>query len=835
MARRGPMRRVLIAITTTVAASMLLGAGPAPVGARPGVTPLPADVPLVLGDAAAVGAGSLTGMPSVSGDGRYVVYHGPSQTDVAPAPSDATDAEDGPQMRMSVFLTDRETDESVELISVPEGLRTGDSAMPVISGDGCVVAIVTELALDVFRDDDSGERWDVYRKTLPHCEGGELEDWELVSTRPGTGGIARDDVVVERPTTSRSGTLVAFTHPADHLYEWDGITTVSLVDLTVPGSDPQRSRLVAGMPVDIPDTLFQHAGIDQPVLSDDGERLAYRSDATSDEAVPGWGTGLVEGAAATRQVFVWEVDEPDPFFAVDRSSMTPDGEPSSTGASEPSISRDGTVVAFTASDPALAPGRYPVCEASCPSQVFVADRDSNGDGIVSADEPVSTRLVSGAVDPDDRAGGIVAGVAPASQPVVAGDGDLIAFVTKASELQLIESPAMGAGDDGELLLATLSRDRLDRLTAAADGVLPTAGVHAHPDLDDTGRTVVFDTSAGGDLLGEPASNERRIVARTSPPRLSLEGADLGTTLVGVESDEWYVAVINDGPATFRPVDARVDDPEFTINRESPQNTCLLGAAVPAGGSCTIAIRYRPTSTGSDTATLTVFEEGFGAVEVSGSLAGEGGEPVLRILPAGIDFPTIEVGQSGVERQVDVTNVSILASEVGSFDITGDHADDFEITTNACVDRPLNPRAACSVGVTFTPSDAGRRTALLELSTVTGQYTTAIMAGDGEFAPEVALGADEVEAGGAVWATGEKYPPNTEVVVVFGDAPGDTITVTTDEQGAFAVPVPVGPDERGGSRRIVVQSENGAAASAPIDVIQTPTQQTHVGLPGFGLG
>ncbi|MEM8748652.1 MAG: hypothetical protein AAGF91_18260, partial [Actinomycetota bacterium] len=204
------MRRVLIAITTTVAASMLLGAGPAPVGARPGVTPLPADVPLVLGDAAAVGAGSLTGMPSVSGDGRYVVYHGPSQTDVAPAPSDATDAEDGPQMRMSVFLTDRETDESVELISVPEGLRTGDSAMPVISGDGCVVAIVTELALDVFRDDDSGERWDVYRKTLPHCEGGELEDWELVSTRPGTGGIARDDVVVERPTTSRSGTLVAF-------------------------------------------------------------------------------------------------------------------------------------------------------------------------------------------------------------------------------------------------------------------------------------------------------------------------------------------------------------------------------------------------------------------------------------------------------------------------------------------------------------------------------------------------------------------------------------------------------------------------------------------------
>ncbi|MEP6296707.1 MAG: hypothetical protein ABJ382_05230, partial [Ilumatobacter sp.] len=83
------------------------------------------------------------------------------------------------------------------------------------------------------------------------------------------------------------------------------------------------------------------------------------------------------------------------------------------------------------------------------------------------------------------------------------------------------------------------------------------------------------------------------------------------------------------------------------------------------------------------------------------------------------------------------------------------------------------------------------------------------------------------------ATGSQYPPNTEVTIVFGDGPSSSVTATTDENGDFTVSVPVDADERGGSRTIVVQSSSGAAASAPVRVLED--QHQVVGLPGFGLG
>ena len=109
-----------------------------------------------------------------------------------------------------------------------------------------------------------------------------------------------------------------------------------------------------------------------------------------------------------------------------------------------------------------------------------------------------------------------------------------------------------------------------------------------------------------------------------------------------------------------------------------------------------------------------------------------------------------------------------------YEITGAHASDFVWSSNSCALRPLNPSASCSVGITFVPSDAGRRTALLELGTVDGQYTTVVMAGDGEFEPDVLLAADSVDAGDDVVATGSRYPANTEVTVVFGDGPSSSV-------------------------------------------------------------
>ena len=227
-------------------------------------------------------------------------------------------------------------------------MRAGNSIHPVISGDGCSVAIVTEMALDVFRDDDTGERWDVYRARLPLC-GGEFGGWELVSTRSDGSTLARDDVsIVDTPAMSRSGSIIAYTHPADHIIDSAGLTTVSVVDVTVPIDAAERSQLAAGAPITSPNTTFVHKGLDQPALSGDGRFLAYRSDAASADAVPGWGSGLVAGGPATRQIFAWDRNELDPFVAVKHRSRTaPTDRRRQADSSDPAISRDGRVVAFT--------------------------------------------------------------------------------------------------------------------------------------------------------------------------------------------------------------------------------------------------------------------------------------------------------------------------------------------------------------------------------------------------------------------------------------------------------------------------------------------------------
>jgi len=819
VAQTGRRRRFISVTAAALGAGVLLSASGGGVGARPIVA---LQQPVDEADAGGAGPiGEVLGShASVSGDGRFVVFQGKP-----PAAPDADSAQD--TRETTVYLTDRADETTTELTPVPPGLRPGNTVSPVLSGDGCTVVTVTEMALDVFRDDDTGARWDAYRSTLPHC-GGEPGDWELVSTRDDGTALARDDVSpVDPPAVSRSGTDIAFTHPATHLFDGDELDVITLVDLTQPIDSPTRLQFVAGTPADSPNTTFVHAGIDQPAISGDGRFVAYRSDAASAEAVPEWGEGPVAGAEATRQVFVWDRNEADPFLAVRLVSVRPNGVAAVAGASEPALSRDGRVVAFTSADLGLVPAVFPQCESICPTQVYRLDRDTDRNGWLDEPNGTSLSLVSAesGVEP------AVAGTAPSFEPTLSADGELVVFVSKAPNLQLIQTRGGGEAADGDVLVANVSTNELRRLTVASDGVRPTVGAHARPAISDTGRTTVFDTLVAGEFLAEQDVVGRHVVALTSEPTLSLADADLGTTVVGLESDEWYVAVINEGPSSFTPTEVSVSNPDFKINAE--RSTCTLGSNVPPGGDCTVRLSFTPSADGPTSGTLTISETGFGAASVSSTVSGAGGEPQLRIDPAGADVGVVDIGTSGTEFQFDVMNISMIPTSVADIRVEGSHPQDFVVTANNCANRPLNPRASCSVGVTFSPSETGRRSALVEIQTPEGAYTSMVIAGDGRYAPEVALSTTEVAAGREFLAGGNNYPPNTDVTIVFGDGASDALTVTTNDEGAFFVAVPVSSTERGGDRTIVVQSPGGATATAPVKVIEETTPM--IGMPGFGLG
>ena len=827
MAARSRVRTWISASATALGAGLILSTGAVSVSARP-IVILEQVVSAPPGASTQPVGDQLGSHPSISGDGQFVVYQGVPEQPVA-LEGEITDFPLD-ERESTIYLSNREDGSTVELTPVPDGLRPGNSISPIISGDGCSVVTITEMALDVFSDDDGDTRWDVYRSVLPHCEGA-VGNWELVSTRNDGSSLARDDVRPEfSPSVSRSGTAIAFVHPDERLFEAPDVNAITLVDLTVPASDSGRAQVVPGMPIDRPNTVFVHVGLDQPALSDDGRYLAYRSDASSAKVVPVWGTGEIDGARATQQVFVWDRLEPDPFRQVQLVSALPTGEPTTAGAGEPVLSRAGRVIAFSSGDQGLVPSVFPTCTDDCPTQIFRLDRDVDADSVF--DEPGETVLEMVSTEPiTEDAPTPVAGRAASSQPALSSDGQLLAFVSKAPNLQLIEAPGSGEALDGDILVAGADDVRLRRITVSTDGVRPTIGAHSRPDLSDTGRIAVFDTLAARQLIGEAASPGRQVVALSSPSRVALADADVGTTVVGLESAGWFVSLVNEGPSAFDPATVTVDDDRFAIDPD--ESSCVIGSLVPAGARCNVSFTFTPTSEAAVSATITIAERGFEALSVSATVSGSGGDPALQIYPGGGDFGEVAVGRPGIEFLFDVSNVSFLSSSVERIEIVGAHASEFEITTNNCADRPLNPRANCAVGVTFTPSEAGRRTVLIEAFTPQGQSTSVILAGDGVFEPELVTLENTVHAGEEFVLGGSDYPANTELVVVFSDSPGDNVNVTTNDGGGFIAFIPVQPNASGGDRQVVVQSREGVAAVVPIEVIEDDTM--YIGVPGFGLG
>ena len=99
-------------------------------------------------------------------------------------------------------------------------------------------------------------------------------------------------------------------------------------------------------------------------------------------------------------------------------------------------------------------------------------------------------------------------------------------------------------------------------------------------LSDTGRVVAFDSVIPGRVTGDPSLIGRHVVTITSRPAVSMAAADFGTVLVGWESEEMYVSVLNDGPGAFRPTDVTSSSPNFRVTG----GTCRRGVIVPAGGA-----------------------------------------------------------------------------------------------------------------------------------------------------------------------------------------------------------------------------------------------------------
>jgi hypothetical protein len=788
----------LLAVAGVVAAAVGLGtasqvlAGPRPESARVALAGV--IEPTVVG-----------AFPSVSDDGRWIVYEG--------------EPTDGSERSRTIWLRDAAAfgADDVEITAARESVPLGDSVRPTISGDGCTVAFVTEMAYDLFRDDDSGDRWDVYRVRLPECDG-DLAKVELVSTKSSADGdtsaldrAAPDDA----PAVSQTGSVIAYAHQARD--DKDPMSAVTVVDLTVPLGDPLRSRLVAGTPLLEPNTTFRYLGQRQPDVSDDGRFVVYTSDANSAAAVPDWGSGSVAGDYATSHVFVWDRQNPDPAFAVTKVS-TVDGVPAVLGARAPVISGNGQYVAFESESPDLAGGaRLPVCGAVCPTQVYRYDQVEGTVVLVSREPHLGGPLALG--EQEDQP--VIAADQGASQATISDDGTQVGFVTRSRNLFLTLSATGVDPSDGDIVVSEVERAVLRRASTLPDRVTPAPGGNSHPALSGSGHVIVFDTVAA-DVINGFADDVagRQVVSVARPAQLAVPSLDVGTVAVLLPGPEWYIPVRNDGPSTFLPAIVESSAEEFTITG----GTCELGVPVPPGATCTVKVVLTPALPGPRSAELTVSESVFGGTSVVSPLLGSGGEPALQPSFSGLDFPATLVGRQSVSLSSDIENIGFGPANIVRFEVTGDDPDDFVVTSNSCSTAPVNPGSLCSFDVQFVPTESGHRTATVSAFTEFGQYTSVLVNGDGLRKAELETASDSIRAGEFVGLGGSGFRPDTDVTVSWADGRGDSIVVRADGSGNFLALLPTRVNETVGERTLVAQSGDQLARTE-IEVLRNPRLAT----------
>ena len=741
--------------------------------------------------------------PAVSDDGRWVVYEGRPQVD------------DG--RSSTIWLFDRAATAGtnpLELTLPDERIRPGDSVRPAISGDGCVVAVVTQFAFDLFRDDDRGDRWDVYRRVLPHCGG--RADWELVSSTvlAGSSALASDAASArEAPALSWSGTTVAYTHRevADMLE----LGQVRVVDLTVPMGNPTRVTLVPGLPARAPDNGFVHRGHSHPDLSADGRVVVFAADALASDDGPVWAEGAGPGEPAVAQVHRWDRDAEGTAGTVELVSVV-GGRPARGGGANPVVSADGRYVAYESSSPDLVGDTLdPPCDSVCPTQVvrFDAERDT------------TTVVGPGVGDPPAEGGrrptrGLAGG---AWAPSISSDGRLISFVTRDRDLFPVRSELGPALRDGDVVVADVERGELTRVSVRPDGVTPLSATNSSPAMSASGHVVLFDTLAGSQLdaaavlSGDAKAGGRQVALAPRPAMLIPASLDVGTVRVGVPGPEWYVAVRNEGPATFVPARVTVSDARFSLTG----GTCALGVPVPSGGSCTVYLVLTPDAPGLIAANVTVTDDLYGGSSAEIAVSGAGGEPVLDPTPAGADFAPTMVGRAAPTIAFDIANIGFQPDGVVAVALAGRNPNDFVVQSTSCSGVLLYPTTSCSVEVRFQPTDSGFRSAVLTLTSATGATTSVVLSGTGTRVVAIEALDPRVRPGEDAVLVGTGFPAGSSVTVSWADGRGRSVTVVADPDGSILANLPTRATERRGERTIVA-SVGALAAETSVEILRRRT-------------
>ena len=135
-----------------------------------------------------------------------------------------------------------------------------------------------------------------------------------------------------------------------------------------------------------------------------------------------------------------------------------------------------------------------------------------------------------------------------------------------------------------------------------------------------------------------------------------------------------------------------------------------GTSVPAGSSCTITVKFKPTSTGSKTATVAVAAW---AGTKTVSLSGTGVKSVYSVSPTTLAFGDVARSTTSAAQTVKISNTGTVVLPINSISLGGTDPSQFSQTNNCPAKVPVG--GSCSASVKFKPTSTGLKSASLKIS------------------------------------------------------------------------------------------------------------------------
>jgi hypothetical protein len=382
----------------------------------------------------------------ISADGRYVTFVSTASDLVS---GDTNGAQD-------IFVHDRSTDETTRVSVANDGSQANSfSDDPALTADGRKV-IFKSYASNLVSG-DSNAKWDIFVRDL---DAGTTTRVSVASDGTQSNGTSGD------PVPSADGRYVAFSSSADNLVAGDtnDVDDIFVHD-TQTGTTTRASISSAGVQA--------NADSDDATLSADGRYLAFWSDAST----------LVSGDSNTvRDIFVRDMQ----LGTTTRASVASDGTQSNATSDNPSISDDGSLIAFDSDASNLVSD-----DTNAKTDIFVRD--------LAAGTTARVNLTDTGAQAERGS----------DSPSISGDGSIVTF--QSSARTLISGDTNNRND---IYAVNLADGTVWRVSVAADGS-QASDASDNPAITENGATIAFQSMAVN-LVPNDTNGTSDIFVRGSP-------------------------------------------------------------------------------------------------------------------------------------------------------------------------------------------------------------------------------------------------------------------------------------------------------------------------------